>query len=179
MANWFIKKIVRFKFSQMSRVKADYVIHQATMNYRQLLLDFDALAGRQKQVPKMLGVDEDMRGWSYYMILEHNLLVNQRILNVQKEIIEGIIDEADEQFNPKKDVMPTVLLGNKIIDPFFESIDHYVDYMSAHKQPSLENTKDHPIFGVFTAHQWHCMFGFHLELHVKQAKALLKEIKKK
>ena len=30
-------------------------------------------------------------------------------------------------------------------------------------------THPHPVFGPLTAHGWHCMCGFHLLLHRKQA----------
>jgi hypothetical protein len=30
-------------------------------------------------------------------------------------------------------------------------------------------TSEHPVFGTFDAHRWHCMVGFHLLLHRRQA----------
>lgn len=32
----------------------------------------------------------------------------------------------------------------------------------------------HPLFGLYDAHMWHAMFGFHLKLHYKQAQMLVR-----
>jgi hypothetical protein len=32
--------------------------------------------------------------------------------------------------------------------------------------------RNHPIYGEFDAHKWHCMIGFHLMIHFKQAKLI-------
>jgi len=36
------------------------------------------------------------------------------------------------------------------------------------------STFNHPVFGVFDAHKWHCMFSFHLKIHYKQAQHVVR-----
>ena len=79
---------------------------------------------------------------------------------------------SDEDFDPKKDVMPSADPGVEEVGLFRESV---VEHLRAVEElPELRGTTQtmHPVFGPFDAHQWHCMFAFHLEIHLKQAKAV-------
>lgn len=157
----------------MSRLAADQVIENAVSDYQSLIEEFGDLVDMSGRVPKMLGVDEDMRDWSLLMILDHNRIVNGAVKNVVVHLGNGQQLPKDKEIDTKHDVMPGHKLGDETIALFFESITDY--QKSVRSIDSLEGQVErlHPVFGMFNAHQWHCMFGFHLHIHVKQAKKLL------
>ena len=118
------------------------------------------------EVPPMLGVDEDMRNWSFYMLLEHHVIVNRSITNLIEGLVRG---EVIEGIDPKKDVMPSADPGVEQVEVFRSSIEAHIETIA--RLGKLRGTvkKRHPIFGMLDAHGWHCMFGLHLEVHMKQA----------
>ena len=123
----------------------------------------------------MLGVDEDMREWSFYQILEHNVIVNDRISAAVLHLTgNGPAPEPD--FDVKRDVMPQDSAGAEQVAEFKRSVEDHLTAVA--KVPKLRGTEktDHPIFGPFDAHRWHCMLGFHLQLHRKQAEALVGQL---
>ena len=120
----------------------------------------------------MIGVDEEMRDWSFFMILEHNVIVNRSISAIvaglargEKSLDSGVVD-------PKRDVMPSADPGPDQIRAFQASVEAHLD--SVARLPRLRSTPTHrhPIFGQLTAHGWHCMFGLHLDIHHKQAETV-------
>ncbi len=121
------------------------------------------------RVPPMRGVDEDMRAWSYFQILEHNTIVNRQIGAVIQQLARGEDAVGIGLSDPKRDVMPGTQAGPEQVEAFRKSVDDYLAVESG--LPNLRDTatSPHPIFGPFDAHRWHCMFGFHLSLHYPQA----------
>lgn len=137
----------------------------------------DANAGALAvRVPPMLGVDEDMRDWSFFMILEHNVIINRNISTVVQRLARGEKHCAPQDFDPKRDVMPSANAGEEQIKAFQASVEIYLEKVA--RLPRLRSTPTslHPIFGELNAHGWHCMFGLHLELHCRQAEAVISSI---
>ena len=70
---------------------------QALRRSEVVLEKYEALAagllpgagGRCVEVPPMRGVDEDMRQWSFFMILEHNAIVNRSITATVVQLARG------------------------------------------------------------------------------------------
>jgi hypothetical protein len=124
-------------------------------------------------VPSMIGVDPEMRGWSFFQILEHNTIVNRSIAAMVEALALGKEPSGAALINPKTDVLPKDLSGPEQTSLFRQSVDDYLDLLTA--LPSLCGTAQrmHPVFGSFDAHKWHCMLGFHLGLHLKQAETVL------
>lgn len=68
-----IKPLVQIKFNLTSRSRASDQIRKVADQYLDLAQKVDETSGAEGvRVPKMIGVDEDMRNWSFYMLLEHN-----------------------------------------------------------------------------------------------------------
>ena len=126
-------------------------------------------SARSVRVPPMAGVDEDMRAWSLFMILEHNTIVNHAITHVVKRLAAGQAPVI--AFDMKKDVMPSPGAGIEQVDGFQASVDAYLAMVRT--LPRLRGTPvhPHPLFGPLDAHGWHCMFAFHLMVHRRQAAA--------
>ena len=137
----------------------------------------EELAARPTRVESMLGVDEDMRDWSLFQILEHNTIVNHEMTQRIDYLVRDEVLISD--FDPKKDVMPSAKPGPEQIEKFGNSVDQHLTLIHSFDE-NLRETKraPHPVFGMMNAHQWHCMFGFHLMLHRKQMEAIVAALEK-
>lgn len=174
MGNFMIRAVVRTKFLLTSRDKASAMIRSNADAYHGLADRLGAGEGmEQVTVPTMIGVDPEMRGWSFFQILEHNVIVNRSIAAMVEALALGKEPAGAALINPKTDVLPNEVSGSEQIGYFRQSVDDYLSMVST--LPSLRRTAErpHPIFGPFDAHKWHCMFGFHLGLHLKQAERVL------
>ncbi|MCX6958745.1 MAG: DinB family protein [Verrucomicrobia bacterium] len=174
MSNPIIKAVISTKFLLTSRDKASGMIRSNADAYLRLADRFGAGEGmEQVTVPPMIGVDPEMRGWSFFQILEHNVIVNRSIAAMVEALALGKQPAGAALINPKSDVLPKGVSGSEQIGYFRQSVDDYLSMVST--LPSLRGTAEtpHPVFGSFDAHKWHCMFGFHLGLHLKQAERVL------
>ena len=174
MSNPIVRTVVRTKFLLTSRDQALRAIRSHADGYMNLADRFGASEGmEQVTVPAMIGVDPEMRGWSFFQILEHNAIVNRSIAATVEALALGKEAMGVALINPKTDVLPKGLSGPEQIGLFRQSVDDYQAMLAS--LPSLRGTAEtmHPVFGSFDAHKWHCMFGFHLGLHLKQAEKVL------
>jgi hypothetical protein len=174
MSNPIIKAIIRTKFLITTRHKASEIIRSNADAYLRLVDRVGVPEGmEQVNVPPMIGVDPEMRGWSFFQILEHNTIVNRSIAATVEALALGKEPTGAALINPKTDVLPTGVSGPEQAEAFRRSIDDYLAIVAT--LPTLRGTAEtiHPVFGCFDAHKWHCMFGFHLGLHFKQAERVL------
>ena len=174
MSNPVVRAVIRTKFRLTSRDKASEIIRSNADAYLRLIDRFSVREGmEQVNVPPMIGVDPEMRGWSFFQILEHNAIVNRSIAATVEALALGKEPTGAALINAKTDVLPTGVSGPEQIELFRESIDDYLTIIAT--LPTLRGTAEtmHPVFGSFDAHKWHCMFGFHLGLHFKQAERVL------
>jgi hypothetical protein len=169
MSSALIRLFVRTRFRLTSRAAASRVISRAADRYLGLAQQVDANAARRPvAVPSMLGVDPDMRHWSYWMLLEHNTIVNRAISAQTVALAEGTRLAGD--FDPKRDVMPTETAGPEQAAAFAESVRDHLAAVAVLRPLRGTPTTPHPLFGDFDAHKWHCMLGFHLNVHMRQAR---------
>lgn len=125
----------------------------------------------------MRGVDEDMRRWSLFMILEHNAIVNRSITATVVQLARGEVLNGPATINPKTEVMPTLSADESQIEVFASSVTSHIDAVRNLKRLRGTGTSPHPIFGDFDAHKWNCMFAFHLGLHFRQAEYVVVKAK--
>jgi len=175
MTNRLLQVFVRTGFALTSKSAASRRIEQALANYMDLANRFDSRTGALPvRVPRMPGVDEDMREWSFFMILEHNTIVNRSIGAIVEALVEGREPSGFGTINPKTDVMPDPSADATRVAEFRASVLDYLERVSGLNPLRGTPTRQHPVFGEFNAHYWHCMFGFHLNLHYRQAKRVMK-----
>lgn len=175
MTNRLLQVVVRTSFALTSKGAATRKIERALANYMNLAERFDSRTGALPvHVPRMPGVDEDMRQWSFFMILEHNTIVNRSIGAIVEALVEGREPTGFGTINPKTDVMPDPSADATQVTEFRASVLEYLDRVSGLNPLRGTPTRQHPVFGHFNAHYWHCMFGFHLNLHYRQARWVAK-----
>ena len=169
-----IKALIRIRFFLTSRDRACDQITRAFEEYQLLGNEISSTQGRQPfRVPTMRGVDEDMRDWSFFMILEHNIIVNSVMEKIVESLASHTIPEDLPVKDSKKDVMPSHDSGPEQMTAFCQSVQQYLQ--NTKKLESLRGTPRyrHPVFGMLNAHGWHCMMALHLEIHLPQAKCVL------
>lgn len=174
MSNPIIRTVIRTKFLLTSRKRASQIIRTHADSYLKLAKQMESENGAKPvTVPPMIGVDPEMRGWSFFQILEHNAFVNGMIQRYVRQLSLGKDPTPEHPINPKTDVLPKGLSGPEQVEAFRQSIDDYLIMIGT--LPPLRGTAEtpHSVFGSFDAHKWHCMFGFHLGLHLKQAERVL------
>jgi hypothetical protein len=177
MSNSLIKTLIRSLFVLTSRERA---MEQAKV----LLEDYLNLAGglsqekgcRSVEVPPMRGVDEDMRRWSFFMILEHNEIVNRSISATVLQLARGEPLSGPAVIDPKKDVMPSSSAGEEQLSKFQDSVSDHLRVVSTLGGLRGTMTSLHPVFGDFDAHKWNCMFSFHLKIHYRQAEYVIRAV---
>lgn len=175
MEKLFIKTALRSIFIMTSRSRALNQAKRFLKDYLELADGLSREIGMHSvKVPPMRGVDEDMRDWSFFMILEHNTIVNKSISATIQQLVHGGPLSGGAAIDPKKDVMPSQSAGEEQLQDFQNSVNEHVAVMANLGRLRGTITAPHPIFGDFDAHKWNCMFSFHLSLHYKQAKHVVR-----
>ena len=178
--NIFLRIAVKTGFALTSRDQASTQIQKLCDRYLAFAKRTTSESGALVvYVPKMIGVDEDMRDWSFFKILEHNAIVNRSITSIIESLVRGEEPEGAGAIDMKRDVMPSKCPGIEQIESFRNSVIEHIKIVSGYHSLRNSSTKHHPVFGIFNAHQWHCMFGFHLFIHYKQAKYIINKITEK
>jgi len=100
--------------------------------------------------------------------------VNRSITVIVESLAGGAEPGGLGAINPKTDVMPSVDPGEEQIDAFRGSVTAHLETVPLLLNLRGNRTKRHPVFGQLDAHGWHCMFGLHLDIHLKQAEAVMR-----
>lgn len=177
MASLLLKTVVRTLFFCTGRNRVREQIIKAQAFYNSMAKTLSAETGAMPvQVPAMPGVDENMRNWSYYQLLEHNRLVNEAITATTEQLAKGVPLSGAATIDPATDVLPSADAGMLELTRFNDSVKEHLRVVES--LPKLRNTPTslHPIFGSFDAHSWNCMFAFHLRIHLRQAKTIVSRL---
>ena len=174
--NLLIKTAIRTLFIFTSREQALENSEIVLRRYAKLADGLSSEVGQRCiEVPPMRGVDEDMRKWSFFMILEHNAIVNRSITATVVQLARGEELSGPATINPKTDVMPSSSADASQFKDFADSITSHIAAVKSLKRLRGTGTSPHPVFGDFDAHKWNCMFAFHLGTHLPQAEFVVGE----
>lgn len=170
MISPFVKTAIRLRFTCTSRSSALKRSQVFLEKYLELGRGLSPDAGqRSVEVPPMRGVDENMRRWSFFMILEHNTIVNRSITATVSQLARGEPLSGAATIDPKTEVMPSSSADDTQLEPFCNSVVQHQRVVAELRRIRGTKTSPHPVFGEFDAHKWNCMFAFHLGLHYPQA----------
>lgn len=178
MSNLLIKAAIRSLFVLTSRSRAKQRAQRILENPMKLAVRLSRENGsRSIEVPPMRGADEDMRKWSFYMILEHNEIVNRSISATVRQLARGEPPGGPATIDPKTGVMPSISAGEQQLPRFRNSVNDHLKVVNTLGRLRGTKTSPHPVFGEFDAHKWNCMFSFHLNLHLKKAEYDIRTVK--
>lgn len=173
MTSSILAPIIQTLFTLRGRERALRMAAEQLEVYLDLAEGLSPEQGRAAvEVPAMLGVDEDMRRWSFYMLLEHNAIVNRGITAVIAQLVRGEPLHGPALINPKTDVMPSPEAGPEQVEAFEASVRDHIQTVQSLGRLRGTPTLPHPIFGNFDAHKWNCMFALHLKIHNRQAEQI-------
>jgi len=174
MSSPLIKAAVRTLFLCQSRDQALRQSEALSAQYTELAARLSKEAGRMSvEVPRMRGVDEDMRRWSFFMLFEHNTIVNRSITASVVQLASGEALRGPATIDPKKDVVPSPSADESHVELFVQSVSDHIAAVRGIGNLRGTKTSRHPIFGHFDAHKWNCMFAFHLRIHLPQARFIV------
>ena len=167
-----IKHYLRARIACTSRRRADAAVRREG-DLALALLDglTDEQAAQSVRVPRMIGVDEDMRDWSLHQTLEHNTIVNRIFSMIVLHLARGKTPPTGD-IDPKKDVMPTAAPGPPAVDAFRKSIDRHLELVAGIDKLRGTARYPHPILGPLDAHGFHTFFSIHLAVHRRQMVAI-------
>ncbi|BBO69013.1 hypothetical protein DSCA_29430 [Desulfosarcina alkanivorans] len=99
----------------------------------------------------------------------------QRAGNTIRRRLEDCLALVDP-IDPAHDVMPSARPGIEQVGMFRDSVEDHLESISQLSRLRGTPRKKHPVFGDLDAHGWNCMFGFHLSLHLRQARQVVKKL---
>lgn len=176
MKRFLVKMVIRARMLMTGR---DAAMRKVRSEVDWLLEMMDEV-GRERwnegvRVRKMIGVDEDMRGWSLLDLCEHNAIVTRAMARVVEGLAtgEGVRDPID----PKRDVMPKGELGETARADFSAAGEEYLAAVTGLGKLRGVGQYKHPLFGMLDAHGWHVMCGIHLEVHRGQVREILEGLR--
>lgn len=176
MSNLLIKAAVRTLFLCQSRDRALRQSETLAVQYTALAAGLSKEAGQMMvEVPPMRGVDEDMRRWSFFMLLEHNTIVNRSITATVRQLANGEALNSSAIIDMKKGVMPSPSADESQVELFAQSVTDHLATVRGLGNLRGTKTSRHPIFSQFDAHKWNCMFAFHLRIHLPQAQFIVEK----
>lgn len=173
MPGMVFRELVRGMFFLTPSARATRGIRKRALAYQAIGAALGEDLGRQPaRVPATPGLDEDMLEWSFFMVLEHNTIVNGAVTEMTCALATGDFSKVPKAFDPKRDVMPRADAGPEQLAAFMDSVEAHLQRVEA--LPKLRGTPrhQHPVFGMLDAHGWHNMFGLHLQVHLIQARNL-------
>ena len=178
MSDALLRTVVRVLFFATSRERVAKQASASLATYSNLANGLGEEDGRRTvRVPPMRGVDEDMREWSFFMILEHNRIVNRCITSIVRQLAMGEPLSGDSVIDPKSDVMPSPDVGPDVVERFRNSVHEHLEAVASLGKLRGTRTTRHPVFGEFDAHQWNCMFALHLKIHIPQATHVVRTVR--
>jgi len=126
-------------------------------------------------IPRLTGLEDSSRYWSVAMTLEHLVIVTSRMQQVIQDLSAGgtelaPVGVADLKPNPLVD--PAATLAN------FEQLqkDFLVSTANLDTGAFAVARYTHPWFGPLNATEWSVFAGLHLNIHLKQIKAISKRL---
>ena len=177
MGDRLVKALVRSLFLATSRQRSVQQTRRILSGYLRLSERIAPEDGRRPvAVPPMPGVDEEMRNWSFFMILEHNAIVSRSISAMVQQLARGERPSGAAVIDPKKDVMPTPDAGPETLPAMQDAVHAHLERLARLSKLRGTLTARHPVFGEFDAHKWNCMFAFHMRIHYKQAAYVMRAV---
>jgi hypothetical protein len=127
---------------------------------------------RRVLVPPQIGLEDSSRHWSYAMVLEHLVIIGDRVVDVVVELTHGRVPRGavrTEQLKPAGETTPPA------------AIDGFLGFLERLRRATADPTADrdaagrfpHPWFGPLSARRWLAFLPMHQRIHVRQARRIL------
>lgn len=120
-------------------------------------------------IRRLTGLEDSSRSWSAYMTVAHINIVDAGILNIIKNLQQGISEPVDVDVAAVK---PPPDSGAEVMDELTESAAFYEEILQNGQSLKTKAHQTHPWFGEMNARQWLLLAGLHRRLHKVQIAAI-------
>jgi hypothetical protein len=128
-------------------------------------------------VPKLPSIEDSSRFWSAGMVLEHLIIVGERIGVVVQSLSGGKMPTGMSSIADMKP--PGKIGGEQIIEEYATFVDRFIKRMN-NIEPSVNKRNisySHPWFGPLGVNQWICLSALHQKTHTKHLQAIRSRLK--
>lgn len=130
-----------------------------------------ATGSRCVLIKRLRGLEDSSRFWSAYMVLDHLRIVNENTTELIGQLVRS---DKPTKIVSTADVKPSPSVDAKVIDKFSAVCDRFEQNIAAISNLQTELRWPHPWFGPLDAAKWHFFTGFHMSLHHRQMKTILR-----
>ena len=128
---------------------------------------------RRVLVAPQIGLEDSSRYWSYAMVLEHLVIIGERLIRVIVGLSAGQrpagrIETADLKPAGRLAALPSCEAFREFLDRWRVAMSDEIEDRHSPRRHA------HPWFGPLTARQWICFAPFHQRIHLRQARQILR-----
>lgn len=129
-------------------------------------------------IKRIQGIEDSSRFWSVSMTLEHLVIVSTNMAEFVIQLSQG--KSPDFKVDMAKVKPKNIFDAEEAKKEFNEMITKIRARLAYEvKDRTSQTTLVHPWFGPMTAHQWHWVLVYHLNIHKNQIKEILKGLEEK
>jgi hypothetical protein len=122
-------------------------------------------------IPRLRGLEDSSRCWSPLMVVEHLLIVGERIQANIPQLHSGSVPDVAVDI---ADVKPAGEKGREVIEQFEQFCASFAkDLEEIELDRKSTTTLHHPWFGGLNAFQWLCLAAGHMRMHRQQIETIL------
>ncbi len=121
-------------------------------------------------IERLIGLEDNSRYWSVYMVLEHIRIVNELVANILENLCNDKLPNDESTIEATK---PAENIGKEIVEQFIESKENVIKLANSYTDLETEVTFSHPWYGSMNALDWYCMCALHIKLHKLQIEKIL------
>ena len=132
---------------------------------------------RKVLVPKLPSIEDSSRFWSAGMVLEHLIIVGERMGVIVQSLSAGKMPTGMSSIAEGKP--PGKIGGEMIIEEYATFVDRFIKRMN-NIEPSVNKRNisyAHPWFGPLGVNQWICLSALHQKTHTKHLQAIRSRLK--
>ncbi len=133
----------------------------------------DELQLRRVLVPPQIGLEDSSRAWSFAMVLEHLVIIGERVAGVIVELSHGRVPA--DRFGTAQLKPRGATAAAAAREEFRKCLERFRGLAAAERygDPASPTRYPHPWFGPLTARQWLGFLPMHQRIHARQARRIV------
>jgi len=168
--------MIRWKAARTSREQAAIAFEAERVAILRLLDGQDPGAQAQPVLIKRLpGLEDSSRYWSLLMVVDHLRIVNREIAQVVADLGRGHRPDREASIAAVK---PSPQVTHAVVAAFDHGCRAFAATVASVAELKTPLAFPHPWFGPMDAAAWHVMAGFHMQLHHRQMKCIVRGLAK-